>query len=163
MLHCQLDHQLKRPPGNEPAVTLSGAPADPDLRIGDIDRQRVAALLGEAAGAGYLRLDEVDERLTTVWSATTSGELSAVASDLPVELRRARARREAAAVVRDVARSRLPAHLGSYLSVMALLVAVWLVIGLTGGSWYPWPIWPALGWGIGVVRHVRAATTAEPT
>ncbi len=161
MLHCQPDRQLKRPPGPGP-VAVFDTPADPDLRVGDIDRQRVAALLGEAATAGYLRLDEVDERLTTVWSATTSRELSAVASDLPVQLRRARACREAAAVVRDVARRSLRAHLGCYVAVMALLVAVWLVIGLTGGSCYPWPVWPALGWGIGVVRHVRAATTAEP-
>jgi hypothetical protein len=40
---------------------------------------------------------------------------------------------------------------------MALLVAIWLVVGLGGGSWYPWPLWPALGWGIAVLGQVRTA------
>ena len=34
---------------------------------------------------------------------------------------------------------------------MALLWLVWLVTG----AGYPWPIWPMLGWGIGVVGHHR--------
>ena len=40
---------------------------------------------------------------------------------------------------------------------MVLLLTIWLAVGLTGGGWYPWPVWPALGWGIGVVGHVRSA------
>lgn len=44
---------------------------------------------------------------------------------------------------------------------MLLLVAIWLAVGVTAGSWYPWPVWPALGWGIGVVGHVRTARAAQ--
>ena len=33
--------------------------------------------------------------------------------------------------------------------VMALLVAIWALTGMG----YFWPIWPALGWGIGIVSH----------
>jgi hypothetical protein len=112
--------------------------------------------------AGYLRLDELDERLTVVWSATTAGQLQATESDLPSGLRRAHDRREAAARVRAAARAGLLPHLAAYAAVMLLLVAVWLAVGVSADRWYPWPLWPALGWGIGVVGHVRAATRATP-
>ena len=32
---------------------------------------------------------------------------------------------------------------------MALLWTIWLVTG----AGYPWPIWPMLGWGVGVAGH----------
>ena len=41
----------------------------------------------------------------------------------------------------------------TYLAVMALLWLVWLVAWLTTGAAYPWPVWPMLGWGIGVFGH----------
>ena len=41
----------------------------------------------------------------------------------------------------------------TYLAVIALLWVIWLV---TGAS-YPWPIWPMLGWGIGVVGRHKGA------
>ena len=34
----------------------------------------------------------------------------------------------------------------TYLAVSALLVAIW---ALTGAGYF-WPIWPMLGWGVGV-------------
>ena len=45
-------------------------------RVGDADRNRVADLLKEAHAAGYLTLEEVDERLDTAaswtgWSPTS--------------------------------------------------------------------------------------------
>jgi len=33
--------------------------------------------------------------------------------------------------------------------VIALLWLIWLVTG----AGYPWPIWPMLGWGVGVAGH----------
>jgi hypothetical protein len=45
---------------------------------------------------------------------------------------------------------------------MVLLLAIWLVGGIDEGDWYPWPLWPALGWGIGVVGHIRSARTPVP-
>lgn len=41
------------------------------------------------------------------------------------------------------------AHLGTYLLANAALCAIWAI---TGGG-YPWFVWPALGWGIGVAFH----------
>lgn len=37
---------------------------------------------------------------------------------------------------------------------MALLVTIWL---LTTSSGYFWPVWPMLGWGIGLASHGLAA------
>lgn len=152
-MHCQ----SRRLQGQHPASALAVPPGDPHARVGDADREAVVDLLGDAAAAGYLRPDELDERLAAVWSATTIAELSASESDLPHDLRRARARREAAARSRAAARAGLVPHLASYVGVMVLLLTIWLAIGLNGGSWYPWPVWPALGWGIGAAAHIRAA------
>jgi len=44
-------------------------------------------------------------------------------------------------------------HLGAYLAMVVIVLTVWLVVGLTAGAWYFWPIWPILGAGIGVVGH----------
>jgi hypothetical protein len=30
--------------------------------------------------------------------------------------------------------------------------SLWLIWWLTGGS-YPWPVWPMVGWGIGLIFH----------
>lgn len=40
-------------------------------------------------------------------------------------------------------------HVLSYTLVMALLVGIWAITG-TG---YFWPVWPMMGWGIGVASH----------
>ncbi|MFC6422590.1 2TM domain-containing protein [Ornithinimicrobium tianjinense] len=51
-------------------------------------------------------------------------------------------------------------HLTVYLAVMALLVAIWLITG----AGYFWPVWPAMGWGLGLGLH-RASMSwdREPT
>ncbi|MDP9416652.1 MAG: 2TM domain-containing protein, partial [Actinomycetota bacterium] len=83
--------------------------------------------------------------------------LHSVVADLPTDWLRERSRLQALDRARSVARAGLDAHLTSYALVMLLLVGIWLSVGVTAGAWYPWPIWPALGWGIGIVGHVRAA------
>lgn len=55
----------------------------PDLRASDSDRERVAAVVREAAAEGRIGLDEVDERLSAVFAAKTYGELAEVTADLP--------------------------------------------------------------------------------
>jgi Domain of unknown function (DUF1707)/Cell wall-active antibiotics response 4TMS YvqF len=55
-----------------------------ELRASDSDRDQIAAILREAAGDGRLSLDELDERLETVYAAKTYAELEPVVSDLPV-------------------------------------------------------------------------------
>lgn len=143
---------------NAASVASGGRGADaPDVRVGDEDRRRTADLLARAAGTGHLALDQVDARMAGAWSARTGVELTVLEADLPASLRDERDRREAAERQRDAARAGLRSHLVSYLVVMAVLVVVWLVAGLTGGGWYPWPVWPALGWGVAVAGQARTA------
>ena len=40
-------------------------------------------------------------------------------------------------------------HFSTYIAVNALLVLIWAI---TSGEFF-WPIWPMLGWGIGVVAN----------
>jgi hypothetical protein len=54
-----------------------------DLRAADADRERVAAVLREAAAEGRLDLGELDERLSRVYAARTYGELEPLTNDLP--------------------------------------------------------------------------------
>ena len=114
-----------------------------DKRASDAERDRVVSDLRAHAAEGRLSVDELDERIATALSAKTRAELAQLLNDLP----RARKRRDPAAERREFSH-----HLRTYLWVMALLVAIW---ALTGAGYF-WPIWPALGWGIGVMSHMGA-------
>jgi hypothetical protein len=67
---------------------LSADPEDhvatgPDLRIGDSDREAVAALLREHYAEGRLTFDEFTQRLDATFAATTQSQLSRITRDLP--------------------------------------------------------------------------------
>lgn len=49
-------------------------------------------------------------------------------------------------------------HLTQYVIVIALLAA----INLTTSSGYLWFVWPALGWGVGIVAHGASVFSAVP-
>jgi hypothetical protein len=53
------------------------------MRIGDAERDAAAADLGEHFTAGRLTLDELHERLESVFAAKTIGQLARIMSDLP--------------------------------------------------------------------------------
>ncbi len=67
------------------------------LRAADADRERTAAFLGRRCAEGRLSPEELAERLETVYTALTYGELAAVVSDLPGDppVRPAQGRRRA--------------------------------------------------------------------
>jgi hypothetical protein len=44
-------------------------------------------------------------------------------------------------------------HLLVYVLVNALLFAIWLTLGITVGVWFPWFVFPLLGWGVGIGIH----------
>jgi hypothetical protein len=44
-------------------------------------------------------------------------------------------------------------HLLTYVLVNVLLVAIWAVIGFTTQSWFPWPLFPIVFWGLGIVAQ----------
>jgi hypothetical protein len=65
---------------------MSSSPAVPEpqhLRASDADREKVANVLREAAGDGRLTMDELDERLDSVYAAKTYAELQPITHDLP--------------------------------------------------------------------------------
>lgn len=68
---------------NSPAVPGPAVPDRGHLRASDADRERVAEILRTAAGDGRLTLEELDERLDTVYKAKTYAELEPVTRDLP--------------------------------------------------------------------------------
>jgi hypothetical protein len=55
----------------------------PSWRIGHQERADTADLLTEHCIAGRLTLDELDERLATVWAAKTQRDLDGCLTDLP--------------------------------------------------------------------------------
>jgi hypothetical protein len=61
-------------------VAFGTGPAD--LRASDADRERVAAMLGEAAADGRLTLAEHSDRIERAYAARTLGELASLTMDL---------------------------------------------------------------------------------
>ena len=53
------------------------------------------------------------------------------------------------AIRRIQAKRQFWGHLAVYLAVNSLLIAIW---AMTSAEYF-WPIWPMLGWGIGVAAH----------
>ena len=101
------------------------------VRIGDAERLRTAVALQDAAAAGRLTLDELDERLTVAAAARTAPELAALVADLPV------------ASPPRPRRAPLPATaplLLALLVVSVVLAVAWVRTGVPVG----WPLWVAL-------------------
>ena len=124
-------------------------------RVTDQERRRAAADVEAAVGDGLLDLSEADTRLAHIWSARTAGELELARAELPASWLKQRRRAEMALVAHEQARRALPAAVRSWLALMALLVTIWALT--SGPDGYFWPVWPALGTGIGLACHVAAA------
>lgn len=127
-----------------------------DIRAGDRERERTAGDLGLALAQGYLPMPEYEDRLSRAFAAHTTGELDELVTDLPVgRLRRSDPRRRAEQI--RAARLGVRIHLIAYLAGTLLMLGIWLAVGLAGGGWYFWPVWPIMGWGIGVASHAIPA------
>jgi hypothetical protein len=116
---------------------MATTPSDAELRVSDADRERAMDALRAHAGDGRIDLEELDQRLDAVLAARTREDLKEVFADLPD---------------RSSTRDRDPdfaPHLRVYIAVNALLVAIWALTGMG----YFWPVWPLLGWGVGVLAH----------
>ena len=126
-----------------------------DLRPSDAEREQVVRDLTKHCGDGRLTLDELEQRIAEVYAATSKTELQLAVRELP----RAPVRvKPSAAPVRPThdqdrrnGEIALRIHLTVFLSVMALLTAIWfLTSGVTG---YYWPIWTAMPWGMALAIH----------
>ena len=110
-------------------------------RVGDADRNRIADLLKEANAAGYLTLEETDERLGTALAARTRGELDRLVADLPPEWRASQERGQRSAGPPPRQRSALPAEAAWLVPLVIVITGVILLAVLTRGFWFfPWPL-----------------------
>ena len=109
------------------------------MRASDSDREKVAERLSRHAAEGRLDHDELEERVAAAYAAKTEAELAELTRDLPEK--RPRQRRQIAP------RVRMTPEVRAYVNVMVLLVVIW---ALTGAGYF-WPVWPALGWGAGLL------------
>ncbi|NED99819.1 DUF1707 SHOCT-like domain-containing protein [Phytoactinopolyspora halotolerans] len=70
-------------PEKRPADRPVDVNSPAELRCSDVDRERVAEALRQAAGEGRLTLTELEERLDATFKARTYGDLQPITRDLP--------------------------------------------------------------------------------
>jgi hypothetical protein len=110
-------------------------------RVGDADRNRIADLLKEAHAAGYLTLEEADERLGSALAARTRGELDRLVADLPPEWRASQDPARAPAT--RPPRQRAMVSPGAVWLVPLLVVVAGLLtlaVLTRGVYFFPWPL-----------------------
>jgi hypothetical protein len=121
-----------------------------DVRPSDAEREEIVSQLRAHHADGRLDVDELERRVARAYTTTTRRHLVEMTRDLPRPRRRSQDRNLNEAAYRE--------HLRTYVAVMALLVVIW---GLTGMGYF-WPIWPMLGWGIGVFSHRGSLRLTRP-
>jgi Domain of unknown function (DUF1707)/2TM domain len=142
-------HHRPRPaPLSARSADLEVRAADPRVRIGDAERDLVIDQLADHHAAGRLTLPEFEDRMAAASTARTGADLAVLTADLPAPPSPPTPRSPARPAAR---RLQLDPAVRTYLAVMVLLWLIWLVTG----AGYPWPVWPMLGWGIGVAGKYR--------
>jgi Domain of unknown function (DUF1707)/2TM domain len=141
---CVEERAMDREPGEQERRA--------SLRASDADRERVVEALRQHHVDGRLDAEELNQRMDQAFAAKTLGELDVITTDLPPI--RAPARAGAPLQPRRPDRAGAKAafrrHLFTYAWVNGLLVVIW---ALTNFGGYFWPVWPMLGWGIGLASH----------
>lgn len=56
----------------------------------------------------------------------------------------------------------LHTHAFIYLTINLVVWGVWTVIGAMSGSWWPWPLFVTLGWGVGLVANAWDVYVRRP-
>ncbi|MFC0040337.1 DUF1707 domain-containing protein [Actinomadura rayongensis] len=140
---------------------------NPEMRASDADRDRVAASLREHCAVGRLTTDELTERIEAVYASRTLGELAELTADLPEEDPDAPGYPVPAAQRYD----RVPAARGSrdvvrggggrlawsgWALVSGVSFTVWVLLAVAGVWTYPWWIWVAGPWGLGLLLSTVA-------
>jgi hypothetical protein len=128
-------------------------PKNAPMRASDADRDVVRAVLADAYSDGRLTREEYDERLGTLYSSRTLGELPALVADLvsadspPAPLPGADLRERGARKWRkDVEEA-----LAGFLVPSIICTVIW--VAFTAGSFF-WPIFPMLFLGLNLVKTV---------
>jgi len=113
------------------------------LRAADTDRERVASLIQAAGGEGRLTLEEVEDRLSAVYSTKYTDELATLTSDLPKPAPRRRP------VVFGHRAVRI--HLAVAVVLSVLLIVRWVASGVP----FFWPAMPMFWLAMSVLVHAR--------
>jgi hypothetical protein len=109
------------------------------LRVSDAERDAVVEELCRHASAGRLDADELEDRIDVALGAKVRSELEGLRDDLPR---------------RPEVETGLDGHVRAFVLVNAGLAVLW---ALTGFGYF-WPVWPFLGWGVGVVVHAACVS-----
>ncbi|MEV6879759.1 DUF1707 domain-containing protein [Amycolatopsis sp. NPDC051128] len=125
------------------------------IRAADADRERVATAVQTAGSEGRLTLDEVEERLTAVYAARFTDELTALTADLPrpaasppgFPLTRSALRRHPA----------LRVHLAVVVAISVLVIVRWAVLG----AGFFWPAFPMFWLVVSLFVHARVRSFRE--
>jgi hypothetical protein len=120
------------------------------VRASDVERERIAKLVSEAAGEGRLSIAEADERLERIYTTKFRHELAAFVSDLPAENKP-----DAPARRLDRFPTRLRVHAAVAVVVSVLLILRWAAMDVP----FFWPAGPMFVlWGSFLLhaRFVRA-------
>ncbi|WP_409466839.1 DUF1707 domain-containing protein [Amycolatopsis sp. GA6-003] len=128
------------------------------LRASDGDRERVAETIQSAGSDGRLTLEEVEERLRTVYAARYTDELGELTADLPRPAP-VRPRGGGWPLTRAALREHpaLRVHLGIAAVLTTLLIVRWAI----GGALFFWPAMPLFWLFISLVLHARVRTARQ--
>jgi hypothetical protein len=122
-------------------------PLSRGVRASDEDREQLVSELNEHTVAGRLDTDELERRVKSAYDATTTGELDALRSDLPVPSKQV-------AIAQAERRRRLTRRMiqesGGSLGAFAVCTAIWAVSGAHGQFW---PVWVLVVFVLSVVRN----------
>jgi hypothetical protein len=112
-----------------------------DLRVSDAERGDVQDRLRRAHDVGQLDLTEFDERVRSVWTARTRGELARVVADLPVPPPQPRRRPVFSSTGGGTAMRVLTII---WVSLAVANLVIWgIVVLTTGAPVHPWWLWVA--------------------
>lgn len=140
------------------------------MSVSESERDRTVKALTKHCGEGRITLDELEQRIELAFTAETSDELRELVRDLPKDellattgmapspalqrhprppATRAHDGHHLRASSKKAGEVALRVHTVVYLSVMAMLVAIWVLAGFG----YFWPIWTAMPWGTALAIH----------
>ncbi|GAB3153283.1 DUF1707 SHOCT-like domain-containing protein [Amycolatopsis sp. NPDC004378] len=125
------------------------------IRAADADRERVATAVQTAGSEGRLTLEEVEERLTHVYAARFTDELTALTADLPRPAPAAPGFPLTFAALRRHPALRL--HLAVVVAIAVVAIVRWAVLG----AGFFWPAFPVFWLAVSVFVHARVRSFRE--
>ena len=117
------------------------------VRASDADREQLIAELEEHAVAGRIDTEELERRVNAAYTATTTGQLDVLRSDLPVPSRQVALQH---AERRRQLTRRMIQESGGCFGAFGVCTVIWIASGSTGQFW---PVWILLVFLLSVVRN----------